>query len=110
MTTRSATLWVASTAAGSNLVVYACPAATITLIKSILVQNPGANSATVYLTLVRPSTGVSLWVFQGPLAAGAWQKIDCWVVLQPGDQVYQYGIGNSITGWASGALLPQPSA
>lgn len=102
MTTRSARLARGESTTGALVSVYTCPAGKTTIVKDIRIYAGVANSRAV--VLVRGGGHAPSIVDQALTAVSVVSK-DCWVILEPGDEIVVYSQSGTFVFWISGAEL-----
>lgn len=110
MTVRSTKL-ASGTVSGAGLHnVYTVPAGSTVITKSLAAQNQGGGTSGWSLGLTPSGGGLTLDFFghslASPEAAGAWDSVSFWHVLNAGDKLYIYiDSGGPVAYWLSGAVL-----
>jgi hypothetical protein len=109
-TTRSARLWASSIVGRPSGTVYTCPAGLVTILKSVA-WSVGPTPNQVYIGIGGPA-GIGLNFFHVVIGdtdptLGLEQ---CWIVLEPGDEVTVFCDAGTLVTWGSGAQLSQTAS
>lgn len=93
--------------ANSALTVYTVPTNRTLVVRSMIVQNQGANTATFNIVLVNAVTGTQVRIIDDQnLPSRSRVALQEWGVLEEGDQIrLTCNQTNHLNYWLSGALL-----